>query len=481
MTEAPLTVRRPPVLDALGHWLFATPGRIALCFVAVVLFLLLAAAASLHAASSAESVIQTLGTDAEPSVVLALKIGATLADMDAAAADDALGGGYSATGASRRWREDKAALDGLLVQSSRNVTYADETTALQGLLRWLGEYHASLAEVRGAADQARPFIATQRLQWSHRLLTEFVQPEADALAMANRTPLEAAYRRYNDLATGLGRGSVWSAALVAVVLIAVQVFLWRRTHRMFSPPLVLATLIALVLAGGLLAATLREREAVRSAKADCYDSLDPLYAAKGVVALMNSDLSYWLLDPITRQAQSAALDAHVRALLDVDRKDRLAMSREQLILQLRANLDTAQSLEQRGRTEAARAALPATSGLLGKELANITFGAAERGPATDAVRSLLDFVHAAERVRLLGAQDQMVQAVRVRNTDGVATLAGLQGALDRTIAVNQAQFDARIGQAQRLAGSTPAVVCAGLALIGLLTAAGLWPRYREYM
>ena len=87
----------------------------------------------------------------------------------------------------------------------------------------------------------------------------------------------------------------------------------------------------------------------------------------------------------------------------------------------------------------------------------------------------------ADRVRALGTPNQMGQAVHIRETGGAAALARLQGALDRTIAVNQMEFDARIGRAQRLAAWTPVVVCAGLVLVGLLTAAGLWPRYREYM
>ncbi len=469
---APMTVQRSPAMRGFGQWLSATPGRIALCLAAVVLSLLLAAAANLHAASSAASVIRTIGTDAEPSVVLALQIGATLSDMDAAAAEDALSGGFSATGASRRWWEDKARLDDLMVRSARNITYAKETAALQGLLRWVGEYHASLAEVRGAADPAHPFIATQRLQWSHRLLTEFALPEARALADANRTPLEAAYGEYNGIVAGSGILGVSSALIVSVVLAAVQVFLWRRTRRMFSPPVVLAALIGVAMAAGLLLVTLREREAVRSAKTDCYDSLSALFDAKGVAAAMNADLSYWLLDPAARRAASDALNARMDELLVTGSLDRS---------RLRANLDAAQRLERDGHPVQAREALPAMSGLLGKELANVTFGAAERDPASDTVRFLLDFVQAANRVRSLDAPENRVRAVLARDTEAVPALAGLQSALDRTVAVNQVEFDARIGRAQRLATWTPIVVCAGLALIGLLTAAGLWPRYREYM
>ncbi len=473
MAEAPASVAH--AVASVRSYLTATPGRLALRLLGVCAAILLAVVVTLLSAANASRTIRTIGSDAEPSVVLALRIGAGLADLDAVATEDALAGGMSAAGTSRQWRSGKADLDALLVQASRNITYADETTALQNLLRWTGEYHASLAEVRGAADPAHPFTAIQRLQWSHRLLREFALPEAGALAAANRTPLDDAYAAY-----GQYHWQDSTAAAVAIlplvgVLAAAQVFLTRRTHRLINPPLVAATVLAACVLASLLVTGAIARESLRSAKADCFDSLDALFSAKAAVAAMNADLSLWLLDSAPRQAVSDGVDARARTLLDVQWRD--GTTRAKLLQALAA----AQADERQGRPAAARAELPELGGLLGKELNNITFGAAERDPASDAVRSLLDLMQVADRVRTLGTPNQMVQAVQIRETEGAAALAGLQSALDRTVAVNQAQFDARIGRAQRLATWTPVVVCAGLALAGLLTAAGLWPRYREYM
>ncbi len=452
-----------------------TPGRLALRFLGVCAAMLLAAVVILLSGADASRTIRTIGSDAEPSVVLALRIGADLADLDAAATEDALAGGMSAAGTSRQWRDGKADLDALLVQASRNITYADETTALQNLLRWTGEYHASLAEVRGAADPAHPFTAIQRLQWSHRLLREFDLPEADALAAANRKPLVDAYAAYGRYYWQDGTAAAVAILPLVGVLAAVQLFLVRRTRRLINPPLVAATVLALCLGVGLLVTASISRESVRSAKVDCFDSLDALFSAKAAVAAINADLSLWLLDPATRQAVSDGIDARAAALLNVQWRD--GATRARLLQALAA----AQNAEHQGRPAAARAELPEVGGLLGKELDNITFGAAERDPASDAARGLLDLMQVADRVRALGMPNQMGQAVQIRETEGAAALARLQGALDRTVAVNQVQFDVRIGRAQRLATWTPVVVCTGLALIGVLTAAGLWPRYREYM
>lgn len=461
-------------MTELRAYFAATPGRIAICLAGVVAAALLAALVTLLSAADAARTIRTIGSDAEPSVVLALRIGAVLADLDATAAADALGNNVSAAGTSRRWRDGKTELDTLVVQASRNITYPDETAALQNLLRWVGEYHASLAEVRGAADPARPFIATQRLQWSHRLLREFALPEADILAAANRKPLDDAYAAYRMY--GWQGGTAAAVALIPLIgaLAAAQMLLVRRSRRLINAPLAAATLVAVCLALSLLITAARQREDLRSAKADCFDSLDALFTVKGAVSAMNADLSLWLLDPATRQAVSDSIDARARTLLDVGWRDGAAM------LRLRSGLAAAQRLEQQGQPGQAREALPAMGGLLGKELANVTFGAAERDPASLAVLSLLDFLRVADRVRSLPAPAQSNEAVRVREAEGAVALGGLVQALDRTIAVNQAQFDLRVGRATRQAALVPVAVCGGLVLAVLLAAAGLWQRYREY-
>lgn len=455
-------------------YLAATPGRIAMHLVAVGAAILLAAVVTLLSAADASRTIRTIGRDAEPSVVLALRIGAVLADLDATAAADALGGNVSAAGTSRRWRDSKTELDGLVVQASRNITYADETTALQSLLRWTGEYHASLAEVRGAADPARPFIATQRLQWSHRLLREFALPEAGALAAANRKPLDDAYAAYGRYLWQDGTTAGVAILPLIAALAAAQVFLMRRSRRLINAPLAAATLVAAGLAIGLLVTAAMQRENLRSARADCFDSLNALFTAKGMVAAMNADLSLWLLDPGTRQAASGDIDARERMLLEVERRDVGTMTR------LRNGLAASQRFEQQGQPGQARAELPPMPGLLGKELANITFGAAERDAASLAVRAFLAFMEAADKIRSLPSPNQLNEALQVRNAEGAPALGRLMQALDDTITVNQAQFDLRIGRAERVAGWTPAVVCGGLALAGLLAAAGLWQRHREY-
>lgn len=471
---APPARRRTSVRDRLGRAVATTPGRIASGFVLVVAAALLAVAVNLVAATSAAKAIRIVGNDTEPSVVLALQIGAVIADLDAMATHDALAAGISAAGTSRRWRDGKAELDRLVIEASRNITYPDETTALQGVLRWTGEYHAALAEARDTTDPGRPFLPLQRLQRSHWLLRDFALPQADALAAVNRKPLLDGYDAYRTSSWRDGGAAALTVALLVVILVVLQAFLTRRTRRLVNAPLAAATVLGLCIIGGLLSVTLTERESLRAARFDCYDSLDPLFSAKVIVAEMNADLSLWLLDPAGRPGASQSFDTEARALLDLDWRDAAAVSRYV------GELEAAQGLERRGEAAQALAAVPAKAGLLGKEVANVTFGTAERDPATGAVRNLLAFLQVADRVRKLTSPGQMMEAVQLREGPGALALGKLTDALDATIGVNQAQFDLDIRKARHLVGLTPALACGAVLAAVLLAAAGLWQRYREY-
>ena len=470
---APRAAGRLLTAYGLGQSVATTPGRIAAGFSLGGVVALLAVALNLLAAADAAKTIRTIGSDAEPSVVLALQIGEAMGDLDSAAADDALTD-MAAAGTSKRWRDRKADLDALVIQASRNITYGDETTALQGVLRWTGDYQAALADTRNAADPGRPFISIQRLQWSHRVLHDFALPEADALAAANRKPLEAAYATYRAYSQIDGLVAAASFALLVGVLAVLQVFLTRRTRRLVNLPLAAATVLVAGMVAGLFAVTATERETVRSAKTDSYDSLDPLYAAKGAAAALDAGLALWLLDPGARPVMAQALDTQARALLDLDWRDRAATDRY-----LNA-LAAAQGLEQRGQPAAALAAVPKKAGLLGAELSNITFGTAERGPASEAARDLVRFLRVADQVRDQAGHGGLAAALQLRRGEGVTALSGLTGALAATILVNQAEFDRQIDKAQRLVRLTPAIACGVLAAAVLLAAAGLWQRYREY-
>ena len=113
-------------------------------------------------------------------------------------------------------------------------------------------------------------------------------------------------------------------------------------------------------------------------------------------------------------------------------------------------------------------------------MANVTFGAPERDAATDSIARL---ANAEALVRSVQAQEQAGRRAFVVArwlNEGARAFAALQAAIDRTIAINQSEFDRRVASALGTAHQMPWVISAALALSTLLAAGGLWLRLREY-
>jgi len=457
-----------------------TPGRLRGAMLGLTLLVLLAGAVSLWAAAGISDAARTVGRDAEPSVALALRMSAGLGDMDAAALADSLVGGGEATGTSAEFRQAMLTLSSDLVEAARNVTYGEaEAAPLRELQRWTLAYQEAVAEARtyGAGDRT---ATLRRVQWATRVNRDFATPEAGKLAEANASVLEDTYRRYQTQSLLLGGMAVGAFLLLVLALVAVQAWLARRMRRTLNPMLAGATLVAAAAGLWLGATVLQERITLRVAKDDAYGSLRPLFQAKVAVSALQADTSMWLLDPepAARAAAQARMDASAWALVEV------YLANPARLMDMQTKLMAAVRLEEDGQVAAARAATPQFGGFLGKELNNITFGAAERGPATDSILRLADAAAAVRRMQALEGRRQHTEAVAgwlgQGLGEGSTMFAALRAALDRTIAVNQAEFDQHVSAALGTAARLPWVVVAALALVLGLSLGGLWQRLREY-
>lgn len=430
---------------------------------------LLAGAASLWTLSGIADAARTIGRDAEPSVVLALQMQATLSDMDAAVLADSLTDNAAAAGTSNQYNEDLRRLTADLVLAAQNITYGEaEAGPIRALQRLLVQYEQAVVEARyiGRGD---PAITTSRLEWASRVNRDMAIPEAQALAAANADQLDARYASYRATSLLLGTLTVLAFAALLATQIATQSWLTRRTRRRINPLLLAATLAAATGLAGLVTSVLAERADLRAAKSDAYDSLHVLYQAKGQVNALRAAASLWLLDPAAQPTAQAAMDDAATAL--VAAPGQLTTQRPRLLQAL--------TLEQQGNAADARGATPALGGLLGAELANITFGVPEREAAT---LSVVRLDQALAEIRAVQALDgrQPVFAVTRWLTGSAAIFAGLQQALDKAIAVNQGEFDRRAGAALMAATTLPWAVALLVLAIIPLNLGGLWLRLREY-
>lgn len=483
MFDAPVIApsRAGPLARLVGG--ATTPALLRRAMAAIAVLCVLAAGLSVWAALSIGQTAQTVGRDAEPSVALALRMAATLADMNAAALADSLTDGGAATGTSARFRQDQIDLGADTVAAARNITYGEaEAAPLRGLQRWVLAYQEAIAEAR-SLGQGDPWTTARRVQWASRVNRDFAAPEAVALAAANADVLEARYAAYRAGSLALGGAAIAAFLLLLLALIGLQFWLAQRMRRIVNPLLAAATAVA---AAGMFwfgTAVLTEREDLRAAKSDAYNSLRVLFEAKGAVNQVRADQSMWLLDPPTRAESQARIDASLHALVGAD------LGAPATVRQLRQAFDQALALEREGKAREALAAVSHFDGLLGTEFDNITFGMAERQPATDSVNRL---VEAGATVRTVQAE-AVQQEARARNHvvavqhwlsvepgGGGGAFAAVQSALDRTIAVNQLEFDRRVTASLATVAWMPWITTGALALTALLAVGGLWQRLREY-
>ena len=330
----------------------------------------------------------------------------------------------------------------------------------------------------GAGDAA---ITARRVEWASRVNREFAAPAAQALADANASVLERRWRSYQGGWWLWALGGFLALAAPVAALVAVQVWLLRRMRRLLNPPLAAATLIAAAAALWFGSEAIAAHSALRGAKLDAYDSLHVLFEAKAAANDIRAETSLWLLDPRVRPEAAARVEQAEQALLGAASRDPAQAG------SLTRGLAAASASEQAGDAARALTQVPKTGGLLGAELANVTFGVPERSAASDAVsrllaaESLVGSVQAQAQVP--GGQDTAAAVARWLDTrpgGGSFAFAALQAALDRTIAVNQSEFDrdtaAMLSEARLIAP----VTVAALLLAVLLSGAGLWLRLREY-
>jgi hypothetical protein len=424
-------------------------------------------------------------------VVAAQKLRADLAGMDADALTDSLTEDAASVGTSSSFRGHLAAVNDQIVAAARNITYGEaEAGPIRALTGDLERYLESLAETRWMA-RGNTWLAIQRMRWSSRLMNDFALPDAMALEAANLAPLERQYAAYRSVRLALAGAAMGLLLLLVAALIGAQIYLFRRSRRIVNIPLAAATVIALATMAGFAAALWAESADTRAAKEDAFDSIHALYDARALASRLNAERAMWLLDPATRSQTETQFAADARRLLDAD-PGRAAASAVPLIGRLDVKttgaltdaLQRAQGLEREGDAAGALAATPKLGGALGAELGNVTFGAAERDPATAAVGDLLRYLDVDREVRRLEGAQRHVEAVVLANATGrgggMAAFDDLDRDIGFTIAVNQREFDRRTRQAIGLLGWLPWATSGALALCLLAAAAGVWQRWREY-
>lgn len=434
----------------------ATPGRLWLAFGAVCLSVfvlwLVAAGSIVHTRQA----IQTVGKDAVPSIVAAQEIRAHMADMDASTANVFIGSGDNVS-VKNQYDADRAAANDNLILAAQNITYGD---AERGpILTLTNDLETYSGLVKAARTKGRPY-GIKDLRAASALMHGEMIPAADALDKANFDHLNDAYAAARGMAGETQIGLYFTGALVLAALLAAQIYLARRTRRLVSLPLALATVVLVGYVLWLSGALAYENEQLRAAKADCFDSIHALWKAKSVAYDANGDESLFLLGlpPSEEAVYDQSFHAKAAQLAGVPVTPALVASCE-------------------------AGTVPTFPGDLGVELRNITF-VGEHDAAVDTLRNWGGYMALDAQIRTLETTGHHAEAVTLctGTAPGQSDYAFGQfdTALGRTLGINQTQFDLTVARAFAGLRPLPVVSVVAALLIVLLTWLGLAPRLREY-
>jgi len=441
------------------QWLRAALA--AVCLAAFLLFLAAFFGAGQHA-----DAVKTVGHDAAPSIVAAERIKAALADMDANVANELIAkpgqDKESTTGYEKRRHE----LSDGLVAAAENITYGEsERAPIRAITFSLGTYESEVAQARLLHGRGGDLAVLTTYAEANKLMQNTILPAADALDKANDDVLEQTYSRQAVL-SGATTTSVWVAGLLLlIVLVATQVFLSRRTNRVFSLPLLAATALTvlfLLFTAAKMGAASRD---LKAAKEDAFDSVYALWHARAVAYNANADESRWLID---------------RAHAQNYQSDFVSEAGKIAALPPGYSYETTVSECQTGDVKN----VPNTfTGFLAAELRNITFPG-EKDAAVQTLAAWGKYVGIDGQIRTLQNDGRHANAVALC-TGGApdqsnGAYQAFDDALGRTLAINQSEFDKDVAQSTSDLAALPVLAPLAMLAVALLAWLGLRPRLREY-
>lgn len=444
-----------------------TPRIIIRFFGLILLLTVLAFGTSSFAISQMRDTVRSMALHTKPAIDAAEQVRTALGAMDVDAASDSLLGDAVSTGTSREFAAHVGSQIAAMVQASAGITFGDAEAAgrIEAMQYDLHLYYGALGEARDAG-RSKPWIAAQRVKFASRILRSYVMRQADAFEAGNRQKLEESYARSQEQSVLLAASFIGFGTLLAITLVAAQVFLLRRTRRLINVPLAIGTvalLSALIWVGLSL---VQERADLAAGKTDALERLVALRQVKSAAYSMNADEAMWLIDhEANRVDYDKDFVAGTRLVADIDPTDAAGLARLQA-------------------QYAAPAFASSLRGLLGGAYARAVEAASGAKPTAEAIAAFLEFLRIDAQLRALEDKGDHRGALELRtgNKPGQSlyAFAQLDKALDAAIGVADSAFTQRISAAGAVADWLPTVTGMALAAALLLAAGGLWQRWQEY-
>lgn len=310
-----------PVLDFLR----ATPGRMALLAVVLVVALLGVGAATSKTVYDRQGQLETLRSRTEPLADAAQRIYSALSFANTSAATGFLSGGVAPRDVRARYDAAVGQASAGLVTASNGVSPNDvhSLRMLTDVSNQLAVYTAIVATAQAGNRAGNP-IGVAYLNESSALMQQGILPAAEQL-----------YASQSDAVTTSGRSigpprvmiAMAVLVLVLVLLVFSQVMLARRSHRRFNAGLLLASVLMTVLVVWLAVAGLASARAADNARMQGGEPMNTVVKTRILAQQARAEEILGLLKRGSDSMSDMRFDertAQIGWLLDEHRVDRAA-------------------------------------------------------------------------------------------------------------------------------------------------------------
>jgi hypothetical protein len=424
--------------------------------------------------------LRVIGHQSAPAVAAASDLYFVLNDMDAQVANVLLVGDAQDLGFTRQQaldtyetRRRQAAAD---TQRAVEAVGSDAAgqQSVRDILDDLGRYQALAAETILLDGQTphpaghAPAAALDRYRQATDLLKADLLPAARALTDNNARTLQDDYSGERGTLTAARFWLAFIGLALLAALLALQIYLARRFRRLVNYALVAATVAAAVLVVSSVLLLSVEREHLRTAKKDAFDSILALTQARAVSYDANAAESRYLVDP----ARAARYQADFLA-----DSQQLAQLPGATVAGYDGALDAALQAYRNRQTDVR------LGGYFGTELRNITFPG-ERAAAGETLARYQVYQRDDRQIRSLATGGDLRAAIAFCTSyqPGASNYAFGQydKALTALTAINQTAFDQAVSDGERdLDGWAVKLAIAAAAIAGL-TLLGIRRRLAEY-
>lgn len=234
----------PDVLRRLRTEAGTTPGRTRLYSLLIVVLLAVTAVATFAVVTRRTNGVRTVAAS-EPLIVDAQALDTSLSQADATAANAFLAGGIEPADQRALYQQDINEAGRLLADAAeRSGPATDVQSPLQTLTAQLPVYTGLVDTARSNNRQGYP-VGAAYLRQASRLMAGTILPADQKLFSVHASHLSRGSQRARRATDAILIGLLLLVVLAAMV--AVQVWLFRRSNRVLNLPLVGATVLAAVL------------------------------------------------------------------------------------------------------------------------------------------------------------------------------------------------------------------------------------------